>query len=141
MVPGCLYLDFLTSILTFLALHPSEIVVVELKDDGFVVKADRINAEGVTTVLSMVPTEDELEKVWEEAREKVKETTRGTQEVVRGGAKDLDRNIGELIEEGKRLILIDRIHRPEEWQRDDSYGTLPLASSNPTSLLSRLIPV
>lgn len=43
-----------------------------------------------------------------------------------GGAEDLDRPIGELLEEQRRLLIVDRMRGDEdevEWERDDSYGT------------------
>lgn len=119
LVPGCTYLTFLLDILNFLSTHPSEIVVVELKSDGFVVREDKYR-DGKLVVYSMIPSPAELDEVWEEARNLVE--LESAREIARGGPEDMSRPIGELIIEKKRLIMIDQIHRPGCWVRGDSYG-------------------
>lgn len=118
-VPGCTYEDFLTQIFDFLATHPSEIVVVELKDDGFVIREDRFR-EDKLVVHNMVPSVEELEKEMQHARDAAKEP--GAKEIVVAGPADMNKTIGQLIQEKRRLILIDRVHNPEAWARNDSYG-------------------
>lgn len=121
-----LYSTFLTDILNFLAANPREIVVVELKSDGFVVKADK-ERNGKVVVYTMVPTVAELDEVWEEARKAAEQDS--ARDIVRAGPGDLGRPIGELINERKRLILIDQIHDPGCWVRNDSYGEAELSSA------------
>lgn len=127
LVPGCTYLSFLLSILNFLADHPWEIVVVELKSDGFVVKEDKYrdndgDGKAELVVYSMIPSLAELEEMWEEARSLAeKEEAR---HVLRGGPEDMGRPIGELLDEKRRVIFIDQVHAPGSWARGDSYGAL-----------------
>lgn len=119
LVPGCTYLTFLLDILNFLSTHPSEIVVVELKSDGFIVREDKLH-EGKVAVYSMIPAPAELDEVWEEARKLAEADS--AREIVRGGPEDMSRPIGELIKERKRVILVDQVHQPGCWVRGDSYG-------------------
>lgn len=115
-VPGCPYSVFLHDVLTFLSLHPSEIAVVELKSDGFPVKKNKYAKDGTISVWSMVPSVEELAQALDEG---LKEAA---VDVVIGGAGDLDRPIGELIESKTRFIVIDKIHDVNAWERGDSYG-------------------
>ncbi|KAM0752878.1 PLC-like phosphodiesterase [Meredithblackwellia eburnea MCA 4105] len=134
MVPGCTYLQFLTDIFNFLGDHTSEIVVVELKSDGFVVREDKVR-NGEVVVYSMIPNEEELAGVMEEARQA---TSDGGRAVVIASAQDLDRPIGELIESNKRLIIIDRVHHPDDWDRGDSYDHVSYNTTNPATILASL---
>ncbi|KAK4048970.1 hypothetical protein OIO90_005605 [Microbotryomycetes sp. JL221] len=134
-VPGCSYQEFLTSILDFLATRPKEIVVVELKDDGFAVKSDRSH-EGKVVVYSMVPTEEELVQDLESARQAT--TAAGAKDVVLGSASDMTRPIGDLIKENKRLLLIDRVHYPDSWQRNDSYDHKAYNTDEPAPIIAAL---
>ena len=118
-VPGCKYIVFLTNILDFLAEHPSEIVFVELKSDGFAVHEDKKDAQGVVKVYSMIPSVEELQECLNKARSAAASDTGRAIQI--GHASDLDRPIGELISEQKRLIIVDRVHDPEAWDRADSY--------------------
>ena len=117
-VPGVDYVSFLADCFTFLGEHEREVVVVELKDDGFVVKEDKLRANGEVAVCTMVPTVEELEAAMAQAREVTTDAGRG---VKLGGAAELDAPIGSLLESNKRLIIIDRVHEPENWSRLDSY--------------------
>lgn len=124
---GCKYVDFLTHVLDFLATHPSEIVFVELKSDGFVVRSDKLH-DGKVIVLSMIPSEKELANCLEEARKATNDAGRA---IVLGSAHDLDSSIGSLISSQKRLLVVDKIHHPNSWPRSDSYS--------PSLLLSPLL--
>ena len=119
LVPGVTYLEFLRSILDFLAAHPKEIVVVELKSDGFVVREDK-KRDGKVVVYSMIPSPAELDEVWEEARRLAELDS--AREILRAGPMDMGRNIADLLNERKRMIVIDQIHQPGCWIRNDSYG-------------------
>ncbi|KAK4699903.1 hypothetical protein P7C70_g6353, partial [Phenoliferia sp. Uapishka_3] len=119
MVPGCTYLTFINEILNFLGSHPSEIVFVEIKSDGFLVHEDKLH-NGEVVVYSMIPTESELAEVFQEAR---KATSDEGRRVEIGSAVDLDKSIGEIIDSRKRLVIVDRVHEPDAWNRADSYGS------------------
>lgn len=69
-------------------------------------------------MFSVIPSEAELEACWEEARQA---TDDGGRNVVRESAVDLEMN---LLKEAKRFIVVDEIHHPAAWPRDDSYGKL-----------------
>ena len=116
LVPGQGYIEFLTQILAFLVEHTREVVVVELKSDGFVLTKPT-EREGEVTALSMIPTTDELAECLTKAREQVS----GSDAVKIGRALDMDKPIGELLDSGARLVLIDRVHEPDSWSRLDSY--------------------
>lgn len=120
---GCEYVTFLTAVLNFLSSHPQEIVFAELKSSGFVVTIDKYHTPPggtpVIQVYSMIPSEAELTACWEEAR---RATDEGGRKIVMGSAEDLRKTIGELLEEEKRFIVVDRLHHPGDWPRDDSYG-------------------
>lgn len=107
LVPGETYLSFLISILSFLARNPKEIVVVELKKDGFVLMEDKFDKDGKLVANSMIPTPEVLAEALRKAREET-----GVMDVQLAGAKDLDASIGELIESNKRLFIIDRVSSP-----------------------------
>ncbi|KAI5475561.1 hypothetical protein MNV49_001157 [Pseudohyphozyma bogoriensis] len=134
MVPGCLYVVFLADVLNFLSSHPKEIVVVELKSDGFVVREDKVR-NGQVAVYSMIPSEEELAQVLEEARQN---TDDGGRSVVIGGAQDLDSPIGTLIEQNKRFIIIGKVHHPDAWPRADSYDHVSYNTENPATILASL---
>ena len=116
LVPGQAYIDFLTQILAFLVEHSREVVVVELKSDGFVLPKPT-ERDGKVTALGMIPTPDELAACLATAREHVT----GSESIQIGRALDMDKPIGDLLDSGARLILIDRVHEPDSWSRLDSY--------------------
>lgn len=125
MVPGITYISFLTSILNFLSLHPNEIVFVELKSSGFIITKDKYSKTNPAeiSVYSMIPSAEDYALCLEEARKACE--TDGGRSIAIGGVGDLDREIGELIKEGKRLILTDKCHEGEKgWQKADSYGKI-----------------
>ncbi|SDA03124.1 BZ3500_MvSof-1268-A1-R1_Chr11-1g03316 [Microbotryum saponariae] len=134
-VPGESYKQFLLDILNFLATHPKEIVVVELKDDGFLIKKDKYRKEELV-VYSMVPSEEELAAVLEQARAEAKSDL--GREIVLGGPNDLDATIGSLLEQKKRLIMIDRVHHAESWERDDSYDPVAYNTDDPSTIIAAL---
>ncbi|KAM0791848.1 hypothetical protein ACM66B_004105 [Microbotryomycetes sp. NB124-2] len=134
-VPGCTYESFLTSVLNFLATHPKEIVVVELKDDGFAIKSDRYH-EDKLVVYTMVPTEEELAQDMQRAREAT--TAPGARDIVVGDASDMAKSIGEIIGSNRRLLLIDRVHHPEQWQRNDSYDHVAYNTDEPAPIIAAL---
>lgn len=119
-LPGYQYLLFLQDIFEFLGSHPNEIVMFEvrlicmgprghiltralqIKKDGFVVSNDVVK-DGVVVAYSMVPSVEELAECLERAK------TNTASDVVSGSAKDLERPIGQLIDENRRLIIIDRV--------------------------------
>ncbi|ORY50675.1 PLC-like phosphodiesterase, partial [Leucosporidium creatinivorum] len=134
-VPGCTYLTFLLDILNFLATRPSEIVVVELKSDGFVIREDKLR-EGKLVVYSMIPSPAELDEVWEEARNLAE--LESAREIVRGGPEDMSRSIGELIKEKRRIIVVDQVHQPGCWVRGDSYDHVAYNTDEPAPIIASL---
>lgn len=75
---------------------------LQIKKDGFVVSNDVVK-DGVVVAYSMVPSVEELAECLERAK------TNTASDVVSGSAKDLERPIGQLIDENRRLIIIDRV--------------------------------
>ncbi|KAK4046946.1 hypothetical protein OIV83_005737 [Microbotryomycetes sp. JL201] len=134
-VPGCTYESFLTSILEFLATHPREIVVIELKDDGFAIKSNR-EKDGQVVVYTMVPTEEELSQDMERARLAAKAS--GAQDIVIGDASDMAKPIGEILKANRRLLLIDRVHHPDQWKRNDSYDHVAYNTDEPAPIIAAL---
>lgn len=63
--------------------------------------------EGKLVAHSMVPSVDELAAVLERARSCV--ANRITKSVEIGTAKDLDRPIGQLLEENRRFFMLDKV--------------------------------
>lgn len=88
----------------------------------------------------MIPSEAELEGCWQEAR---RATDDGGRRVVMGSAADMGKTIGDLLDEEKRFIVIDRVHHPDDWLRDDSYGERVAFSPSPSrkSSLRHLKPI
>lgn len=129
MVPGCTYISFLTSTLNFLGSHPQEIIMVEIKSSGFVIKKNKyskINPEEII-VYSMIPSIEELEECLILARNDC--TSEEGRNVGIGSVEDLDSPIGELIETNKRFIMIDKAHFEDAWPRADSYGSFRISFS------------
>lgn len=98
-MPGETYLSFLSSILTFLSRNPKEMVVVELKKDGFVLSEDKFDKEGEPVANSMVPTVEAFAEAGKKPYRRI------------GSASELDSKIGSLIETNKRLFIIDRVRK------------------------------
>lgn len=163
MVPGITYISFLIDILEFLGEHPSEIVFIELKSDGFVVKKDK-EREGQIVVLSMIPSIEELAMCMNEARDQVRNEL-GRSIVIGQGpfyrllslsprriqlklnqlhcvvnrtARDLDRTIGELIESNTRFIVVDKIHSEASYDRFDSYDHVAYNTMTPNTIIAML---
>lgn len=107
-VPGEEYVSFLTSILRFLAKNRCEIVLVELKKDGFVLPEDKFDKEGKRVAISMIPSVQELQACLDQAC-----VAAGGSDIRVGGAGDLDTSVGQLIERQTRLIIVDRVRRVE----------------------------
>ncbi|GAA5991978.1 hypothetical protein JCM11641_005333 [Rhodosporidiobolus odoratus] len=151
-VPGVGYEMFLMDVLGFLAKNEREIVVVELKDDGFPFRSDIFpDAPSPSSsepplpplkpvAISMVPSSSELFAALSAAKAS---SSLAAREVQVGSAKDLQRSIGELLEKNQRLIIIDRIHEEElkeaeRWSRGDSYTHKVYDTDNPLKVLAAL---
>ena len=103
-VPGEEYISFLTSILRFLAKNAHEVVLVELKKDGFVLPEDKFDKQGKKVAISMIPSVQELRACLDQAY-----VAAGRPDIRAGCAGDLDASIGSLIERQTRLIIVDRV--------------------------------
>ncbi|GAA5891838.1 hypothetical protein JCM6882_007378 [Rhodosporidiobolus microsporus] len=149
-VPGVSYEMFLLDVLAFLAENEEEIVVVELKDDGFPFKTDiyptpssppaNPAAPVKPVTISMVPSLSDLADTLKRARSS---STLKARDIQVGGAADLVRTIGELLEENRRLIIINRMHAAEleetdRWERADSYTHELYDTDDPLKVLSAL---
>ncbi|KAL8276095.1 hypothetical protein RQP46_011510 [Phenoliferia psychrophenolica] len=136
-VPGEPYLMFLIHVLNFLGENPSEIVFFEIKSDGFAILTSSIDpATGKPRVITMVPTLEELEATFQRAR-----TSAGSEAaraVVVGSPEDLERPIGELLNENRRLIIADRVHFPDAWPRADSYSHEAYDTDDPQKVMAAL---
>ncbi|MBW0466480.1 hypothetical protein O181_006195 [Austropuccinia psidii MF-1] len=123
-VPGYEYVTALEETFLFLAAHAREIAVFELKSDGFIARKTTWRKDFVP-FHSMIPTRSALASAIDEARTNVACKIPAVNLIKIGGAADLDRKIGDLIDDGTRLIIINRMgEEPEsgwEWMRDDSY--------------------
>ncbi|MBW0466590.1 hypothetical protein O181_006305 [Austropuccinia psidii MF-1] len=123
-VPGEKYVTALEDTFIFLATHPREIVVFELKSDGFIAKKTTPRKDS-TLFYSMIPNREALAAAMDEARSNVACQHPDINSIKVGGAADLDRKIGDLIDDGTRFLVINRMGaRPDsgwEWERDDSY--------------------
>ncbi|KAI8454583.1 PLC-like phosphodiesterase, partial [Phakopsora pachyrhizi] len=124
-VPGYEYVSALVETLCFLADHPSEIVIYELKSDGFVARKTTWRKDSIP-FHSMIPTKAALNAALDEARLIAKNVDLRTDDIIIGNQSDLDRTIGDLLEQNSRLMIINRMgDEPElgwDWVRDDSYG-------------------
>ncbi|GAA6017840.1 hypothetical protein JCM10207_003471 [Rhodosporidiobolus poonsookiae] len=146
-VPGVSYEFFLIDVLAFLADNPGEIVVVELKDDGFPFRTDTFDPSSPTplkpTAISMVPTVPELAAALAGAKAS---SPLAAREINVGGAADLRRTVGELLRENRRLVIVDRVHeaerreeeRWERWERADSYTHEAYDTDDPLKVLAAL---
>ena len=109
-VPGCTFASFLTDVVKFLKKHKREFVVVHVKFDGF------------AHPQSMKPTPKVVDTHLDDAL--------AGSGIARGGVKDLDRTIGKLLEENRRLIVL-RDNDPVA----DSYNDGDYATDNPKDIL------
>ncbi|KAG0141502.1 hypothetical protein CROQUDRAFT_725610 [Cronartium quercuum f. sp. fusiforme G11] len=140
-VPGYGYVAALAETFIFLAQHPKEIAVFELKSDGFVTQTTTWAKDG-TPIFSMIPTRQALSSAVEEARADAIDAEPGAELIKVGGPSDLDKRIGTLLEEGLRLIIIYRMgEEPEQgwdWIRDDSYDHVLYDTDRPQGILTAL---
>ncbi|KAH9811451.1 PLC-like phosphodiesterase [Melampsora americana] len=140
-VPGYEYQSALTETFKFLALHPKEIVVYELKSDGFISQKTTWRKDSIP-VPSMIPTRQALSLAVEEARAEATLLEPSVKQINVGGPSDLDRPIGTLLTEGIRLIIIHRMgEEPEQgwdWIRDDSYDHVSYDTDRPEPILDAL---
>ncbi|GAA6039540.1 hypothetical protein JCM8097_008378 [Rhodosporidiobolus ruineniae] len=152
-VPGVSYVMFLVDVLAFLAENEGEVVVVELKDDGFPFRNDVYpdppspssfasspSPSPVPLVLSMTPTTAHLSAALSAARAS---STLAAREITIGSARDLKKTVGELLQSNTRLIIVDRVHEEERgkrdrWDRADSYTHDLYDTDDPTRVLSAL---
>ncbi|KAG9039980.1 hypothetical protein FRB95_004452 [Tulasnella sp. JGI-2019a] len=134
-VPGAAYIDFLTNVLEFLDEHPQEIVFAEIKKSGFLLSHDVIH-DGKLVAYSMIPSVEELAAVLEQARTRVANRTAKRIEV--GTAADLDRPIGQLIDENRRFFMLDKMHEPDAWPKADSYNDKAYGTKDPASIIAQL---
>jgi hypothetical protein len=116
-IPGYPYVAFLTDVLRFLATNTREIVVVRIKYDGF------LNPSAMT------PTPSALDAALGAARNAVDDST-----TIRvGDASALQSNVGDLLNTGTRLILIEGT-----WDFQDSYSDAAYATVDPPPILAAL---
>lgn len=69
----------------------------------------------------MVPTLKELTEALEAAR--ISCSRPAAKNIRVGSPRDLTRAIGDLLDSNMRLIIADRVHFPDEWERADSYSS------------------
>lgn len=141
-VPGYEYVKALEETLSFLVFHPKEIVVFELKSDGFISRKTTWRKDSVP-FHSMIPTKAALAAAIEEARSKLESSLPQVHSIQVGGPNDLDRRIGDLLDDQVRLIIIHRMgdEPPEtgwDWERDDSYDHTLYDTDRPESILDAL---
>ncbi|GAA5894932.1 hypothetical protein JCM5296_000920 [Sporobolomyces johnsonii] len=141
-VPGVGYEIFLIDILAFLSDNTSEIVVVELKSDGFPFTTDLYDESDPPklTAISMVPTVEALAAALHNAKSS---SPLAAREIEVGSAQDLSVPIGELLRRNRRLIIIDRVHELERetedrWDRADSYTHDLYDTDDPLKILAAL---
>ncbi|GAA5866090.1 hypothetical protein JCM1840_003403 [Sporobolomyces johnsonii] len=141
-VPGVGYEIFLIDILAFLSDNTSEIVVVELKSDGFPFTTDLYDESDPPklTAISMVPTVEALAAALHNAKSS---SPLAAREIEVGSAQDLGAPIGELLRNNRRLIIIDRVHELEReaedrWDRADSYTHDSYDTDDPLKILAAL---
>lgn len=111
-IPGCEFSVFLSDVTNFLKTHPSEIVVVHVKFDGFHEKG-------------MEPTDTEVDKYLLQAVE-------GTG-IELGTVKDLDATVEALIVSKKRLIVLREADKCKDSYGDDAYAT-----DNPQNIIDAI---
>ncbi|PLW23812.1 hypothetical protein PCASD_10652 [Puccinia coronata f. sp. avenae] len=140
-VPGYDYVKALEETLSFLVSHPKEIVVFELKSDGFISRKTTWRKDSIP-FHSMIPTKAALASAIEEARENVAVQFPQVHEIRVGGPADLDRTIGQLLADHVRFIIIHRMGQPPEhgwdWERDDSYDHTLYDTDRPDEILKAL---
>jgi hypothetical protein len=86
------------------------------------------------SAISMVPTALALSSALANARHSSPLAARS---IGVGSPADLGRSIGDLLQSNTRLIIADRVHEPEAWERGDSYCAP--SSSLPPSLLLGIV--
>ncbi len=111
--PGSTFESFLSDIVKFLSRHKREIVVAQIKFDGF---AD---------AGAMTPPAKEIDK-------HLKDALAGTG-IVQGGIGDLDRKVGDLLTESRRFIVLRDHDKPA-----DSYSDKAYATDNPKDVVAAL---
>lgn len=98
------------------------------RSSGFAILADIADSEtSGKAALSMVPTLEALEACLESARQSANGLAAREHRI--GGPVDLGRTIGDLLETNTRLIIANRVHFPDAWERGDSYSAASYRSS------------
>lgn len=75
----------------------------------------------------MIPTLEALEACLESARHSANGLA--AREIRVGGPADLERTIGDLLATNTRLIIANRVHFPDAWERGDSYSAFGVVPS------------
>ncbi|KAA1129525.1 hypothetical protein PGTUg99_026073 [Puccinia graminis f. sp. tritici] len=140
-VPGYEYVKALEETFSFLVSHPKEIVVFELKSDGFISRKTTWRKDSIP-FHSMIPTKAALASALDEARQNLEGQLPQVHEIQVGGPADLDRPIGELLKDQVRFIIIHRMGQtPEQgwdWDRDDSYDHTLYDTDRPDEIIRAL---
>ena len=118
-IPGYSYENFLTDILNWLKNHPSEIVVVSLKFDGFAND-------------SMKPSASDLDQIARNTRDSIDTS------IQFGDKNSLDTNYGNLIESKQQLIFLNELDLPSDAKPYDSYSDGSYATTNVSTILKSL---
>ena len=120
-IPGCNYKEFLTEVMTWLAIHTGEIVVISLNFQGFADDA-------------MQPTPEKLASVVAEVQK-----TTNTEKIVLGDKSDLSTCYETLMAENKRLIFLNQVSVPQaNATKNDSYNADVYATTNVNNILEAL---
>ncbi|POW21093.1 hypothetical protein PSHT_02857 [Puccinia striiformis] len=140
-VPGYEYIKALEETFSFLVEHPREIVVFELKSDGFIARKTTWRKDSVP-FHSMIPTKAALQSSIDKARKSLEKQLPEVHRIEIGGPSDLDRPIGDLLHENIRFIIIHRMGDvPEQgwdWERDDSYDHVLYDTDRPDDIIKAL---
>ncbi|OAV87089.1 hypothetical protein PTTG_02317 [Puccinia triticina 1-1 BBBD Race 1] len=140
-VPGYEYVKALEETFSFLVSHPKEIVVFELKSDGFISSKTTWRKDSIP-FHSMIPTKAALASALDEAKQNLQAELPQVHAIRVGGPADLDRPIGDLLKEQVRFIIIHRMGQPPEqgwdWERDDSYDHTLYDTDRPDEIIQAL---
>jgi hypothetical protein len=104
-IPGYPYQNVLEDILTWLAAHPSEIVVVSANFQGFADSAMQPSADALLQVLSAA-----------------QQATNTGQSINIGDKSDLSTSYSDLLSAGKQLLFLNQIGAADDAVKYDSYN-------------------
>ncbi|MFC6635245.1 hypothetical protein [Microbulbifer taiwanensis] len=121
LIPGYPYNSFLRDVLGWLEAHPSEIVVLNINDQGFV--AD-----------DMTPSTEVLEEYFSSAV-----ASSGASNIAIGDKDSLSQTYGQLIAQNKRLIFLNQIGSDYyHASKYDSYNSGTYTTTDPADVIGAL---